>query len=263
MRKFAFCFLLWLCAGTAAAFQLHHHHHHFPQLSVPYYRKRTTARLPKCTFNHFVLADNNRVEVENGKSWESDLLLNGTTGAPSSPELVPVPSTCSSSNNDMGQKFDSNMALDQSVKVLWSILFFLLIDPLCAFAESATEFYSEKYNFWQVLALSPGFSMVLLVFGVLSFGYGSLKSDLKADITELKAETKAEVNSVKAEVNSVKADIGKLDNKIDILIGSVNARLDILIGSINGRLDNQDQKVENAVKELGLQKREIEMSKKQ
>jgi hypothetical protein len=130
-------------------------------------------------------------------------------------------------------------------KYLWSILLVLLHDPLPVVA----AFYSENYNFWQnlLLTFAPGLPMIWAsVFFVISNSptfKQELKSELKADIIDLKAD-----------IIDLKADVRRLENSINLLTSTMNERLEI-----------QDNKVENAIKELSLHKRENDnnMEKKQ
>jgi hypothetical protein len=84
----------------------------------------------------------------------------------------------------------------------------------------------------------------------------SVKSELKAAIVRVESGLKADIVRVESVLVNIEKGLKNLEN-------SMNMRFETLIGSLNVRLEVQDQKVEYAVKELALQKRENELEKKQ
>jgi hypothetical protein len=93
--------------------------------------------------------------------------------------------TGSSSIDKRAQKSDPTTLLHQSLVVLWGVLPVLLCDAVPVVAEE-----TPTYNYWQIFGLlvAPGVPMIVIVFGLIIFGFNSVKCELKADMTVLESK---------------------------------------------------------------------------
>jgi DNA-binding protein Fis len=79
---------------------------------------------------------------------------------------------------------------------------------------------------------------------------------LESAVANVKTEIKADLVRLVSAFPNVNTDIGRLER-------TITERFETLIRSVNEYLENYDGQIENAVKELVLQKRENEITKKE
>jgi hypothetical protein len=101
--------------------------------------------------------------------------------------------TGSSSIDKRAQKSDPTTLLHQSLVVLWGVLPVLLCDAVPVAAEE-----TPTYNYWETFGLlvAPGVPMITIVLGLIIFGFNSVKSELKSDMTALESRLDIKLNAL-------------------------------------------------------------------